>query len=106
MRPTSRKPSVDKVDVDLDAITSRRGANDSANALRGTATTADDSAEIAGTNLDLELQTIPTFDGVDMHGFGIVDDGTNDMGEHGCCGRRLDRIDVGDGNVGDWSLGD
>ena len=72
--PDLSKWSVDKVDVDLDAIAGGRGAHDGANALCSAATTADDSAEIAGADLHFELQTIPALDGIHLHSIGIVDD--------------------------------
>lgn len=120
MRPTSRNGSVDKVDVDLDAITSGSGAHHGADALRRTTTAADDPAEIAGPNLHLELQAVPAFDSVDVHGIRIVHDRTNDMGENGGrCGSRslntglvaaglivdrLDSVDSVDFVV--WPIGD
>ena len=83
MRPTSRSESVDKVDVYLDTIAGRGGTNDRANALCGTATTTNHPAEIACPDLHFQLQAISTLDGVDLHGIGIVDDRTNDVGQHG-----------------------
>ena len=74
MRPTSRNESVDKVDVDLDAIAGGGGTNDGANALGGAATTTDHPAEIARPDLHFQLQAISTFDGVDVYGIRIVDD--------------------------------
>ena len=78
----SRQSSVDKVDVDLDAIAGGRGAHDGADALRSAPTPADDPAEIARADLDLELQTIPALDGIDLHSICVVDDRTDDVGEH------------------------
>src|SRR6185436_2179494 len=82
MRPTSRSASVDKVDVDLDAVAGGRGAHDGADALRSASTTTNDPAEIAGDDLDLELQAIPAFDGIDPHGVCVVDDRTDDVSQH------------------------
>ena len=114
MRPTSRSESVDKVDVDLDTIAGGGGTNDRADALCGTTTSTDHPAEIARPDLYFELQTIPTLDGVDMHGICIVDNRTNDVGEHGCRCRSRDSIgalhcrqlgSVALGPVGDWLVG-
>src|SRR4051812_8362211 len=88
MRPTSRRSSVDKVDVDLDTVASGGGAHDSADALRGATTAADHPAEIARADFHLELQPVAVLDGVDLHGISIVDDRSHDMRQHGCCGRR------------------
>ncbi len=74
MRPTSRSASVDKVDVDLDAITSGCGTHDRTDALRGATASTDHTTEVTGADLDLELQTIPALDSVDPHGVGVVDD--------------------------------
>ena len=93
MRPTSRSASVDKVDVDLDAITSGRGTHDRADALRGATTPADHTTEIARADLDLELQTVPALDSIDPYGVGIVDDRTHDMGEHSRRRRRRNLVE-------------
>jgi hypothetical protein len=93
MRPTSRKPSVDKVDVDLDAVTGGCGTHDRADALRGTTSATDHAAQITGADLDLELQAVLALDSVDFHSIGVVDDRTDDVSEH--CRRRWGRNLIG-----------
>ena len=81
--------SVDEVDVDLDGIAGRGSTHDGADALRGAATTADDPAEIAGADLDLQLDPATGLGGLDQHGVGVVDDRADEMGENrGGGGRR------------------
>ena len=90
MRPTSRSESVDKVDVDLDAIAGGGGTDNRADALCGATTTTDHPAKIARPDLHFELQTIPALDRIDTHGICIVDDRPNDVGQHSGRGRRRD----------------
>ena len=106
MRPTSRSGSVDKVDVDLDALTSRGGAHDGADALGGTATTTDHPAQVTRPDFDFELQAVPALDRIHVHCFCIVDDRANDMGEHGgggWCQRLIGGLDHLVGLVGPFA---
>src|SRR4051812_32334853 len=92
MRPTSRRSSVDKVDVDLDAVAGGGGAHDRADALGGATAAADHPAEITRTDLDLELQAVAALDRVALHRIGIIDDRSHDVCQHrrgSRCGRLI-----------------
>src|SRR3954454_2763201 len=87
MKPTCSRPAgtcsvIDEVDVDLDTIAGRGCTYDGADALCGAATTADHPAEIARTDLDLQLQAALGWDALDANGLGVVDDGGDDVRQH------------------------
>ena len=81
-------------DVDVDVVASGGSTHHGADALRRTATAADDPAEIARPDSHFQAHLAAAFAGIDTHGFRIVDDGTHDVHEHGGssgrqCGARL-----------------
>ena len=80
--------SVGEVDVDLDVVASGSGTYDGADALCGTAPTADDAAQISGADTNFQANLAAAFAGVDLHQGWVVDDGANHVGQDSGSGGR------------------
>ena len=68
------------------------GAHDGADALGGAAAATDHATEIAGPDAHVEAHAATALGAVDLDGGGIVDEGRDDVSEHGSGRGRPDAV--------------
>jgi len=84
MRPTCSKP--------VGAVTNCGCAHNCANAHCGATATADNAAQVAFANANFEQNFVAIRKTFNLDGLWVVDDGTNDVIEHGGCYRSRNEI--------------
>src|SRR3954453_2230435 len=99
MTPTSSKPAgvvrrsvIDEVAVDLDTVARRGRPNDGADALRGAAPASDHPAEVAGTDLDLQVDATPGRHPLPEARVAVIDNRADHVGQHSGGRRSVERV--------------